>query len=141
MSMQGFDPSDVVRRFDAMRGNLLGGLAPVQPPQAQPISYGGNLPGAPAGAPSAGGNWDRFRAQFPGLTETSGYRTPEHNAEVSGVPGSYHTQLDEFGNSRAYDFVGSARDMQNAVAWAKQNGATEALYHNAGSGLHAHIAW
>lgn len=140
--LDGYDPSDVVRRFDAMRGNILGGLAPVQAPQVQAIPYGGQL-AAPAGqaAPAGGSYWNQLRSQFPGLTETSGYRTPEHNAEVNGVPNSYHTQMDDSGNSRAYDFVGSAADMQNGAAWAKANGATEVLLHNAGSGQHLHIAW
>lgn len=139
-----YDPFSLPKQFDAMRGGITGGLAPYQPPQAvQPIPYGGSLPGQPAPASVAlgGGYWDQLRSQFPGLTQTSGYRTPEHNAEVGGVPNSYHTQLDANGNSRAYDFVGSAADMQNAAAWAKQNGATEVLIHNAGSGQHLHIAW
>jgi hypothetical protein len=143
--MVDYDPSDIVRRFDAMRGQLVGGLAPVQPPpQVRAIPYGGSLPGpaAPSGAGlQAGGHWQQLRSQFPGLQETSGYRDPQHNAEVGGVPNSYHTQLDDEGNSRAYDFVGSAADMQAAAAWAKQNGATEVLIHNAGSGQHLHIAW
>lgn len=143
MSLSGYDPLEVVRQFDAMRGNVLGGLAPYQPPQVKPITYGGSLPSAApaAGQPVSGGYWDQLRFQFPGLTETSGYRTPEHNAEVGGVPNSYHTQLDDHGNSRAYDFVGSAADMQSAAAWARQNGAAEVLIHNAGSGQHLHIAW
>lgn len=141
MSLTDYDPSALVKQFDAMRGNLFGGLAPVQPPQVQPISYGGSLPSTGAQAAPAGGQWATLRSTFPGLTETSGYRDPQHNAEVGGVPNSYHTQLDANGDSRAYDFVGSAADMQNAAAWAKQNGATEVLIHNAGSGQHLHIAF
>lgn len=142
--MLDYDPMDVVRKFDAMRGNLSGGLAPYQPPrQVSSIPFGGSLPGPLAGVSggNGGSHWDRLRSQFPGLTETSGYRTPEHNAEVGGVPNSYHTQLDEHGNSRAYDFVGSAADMQNGADWARQNGATEVLVHNVGSGQHLHVAW
>lgn len=37
--------------------------------------------------------------------QTSGYRSPEHNRNVGGVPNSYHTRRDPAGNPLARDFV------------------------------------
>jgi hypothetical protein len=73
--------------------------------------------------------------QFPGLSFSSGYRDPEHNRRVGGVPNSWHLR------GRAGDFVGPMNIMRTAQAWARANGAREALIHNAGSGLHLHVAW
>jgi len=70
-----------------------------------------------------------------GLTLTSGYRTATHNSSVGGSPNSYHL------SGRAADFVGTQAQMQAAQQWAKQNGAREAIIHNAGSGTHLHVAW
>lgn len=70
-----------------------------------------------------------------GLSLSSGYRTPEHNAAVNGVPNSYHL------TGRALDFSGSSSAMNAGAAWARANGATEVLIHNAGSGMHLHVAW
>lgn len=71
------------------------------------------------------------------LKVTSDYRTPQHNAEVGGVPGSYHTK------GLAFDFVGSNQDMQKAKAWAQNHPEMfqEVLVHDVGSGLHLHLAF
>ena len=70
-----------------------------------------------------------------GLRVTGGYRTPERNREVGGVPNSNHL------TGRAADFVGTQSQMLAARQWARNNGAREALIHNAGSGTHLHLAW
>ncbi len=69
------------------------------------------------------------------LRVSSGYRTPERNAEVNGSPTSYHL------TGRAGDFVGSRADMETAATWARSNGAVEVLIHNAGSGTHLHVVF
>jgi hypothetical protein len=73
--------------------------------------------------------------RFPGLTLTSGWRSPADNRAAGGVPSSYHVK------GRAADFVGSPALMQRAKAWADKHGAVETLIHDAGSGLHLHVAW
>jgi hypothetical protein len=70
-----------------------------------------------------------------GLSLSSGYRDPARNAAVNGVPNSYHL------TGRAADFSGSSAAMNAGAAWARAHGATEVLIHNAGSGLHLHVAW
>lgn len=151
----------LVDQFDQMRKGMLGGLTPFQPPEPEPIQFGGNLPGpgpgiampgsgasrgpAPGPAPSGGGVAGRFAAldqTFGGrLRKTSGYRDPEHNRRVGGVPNSWHTKKDEYGHERARDYVGDARTMQEGAAYARANGAQEVLIHNVGSGQHLHVAW
>lgn len=163
-----YDPFAVAKQFDAMRSSF-GAAAPFQMPEVQPkpMEYGGQLPapapgqfqmpkGAqrPAGAtaqaavPVRQGNssWGALtqgiKQQFPGLRQTSGYRSPEHNASTPGsAKNSLHMQRDAQGNSRASDFVGSARDMAAAGAWAKANGAKEVIIKNAGTGIHLHVGW
>lgn len=153
----GSDPFGVVSQFISLREGL--GTSPLAPqaqaPQLAQIQP--NRAAAPMASPAAptsvarpaggptpgvqGGRFAELRSMFPGLRETSGYRTPEHNAEVGGVPNSYHTLQDQDGNSRAFDFVGSEADMQAAMAWARANGASESLTHNVGSGFHLHVAY
>ncbi len=88
-----------------------------------------------------GKGWENQVASQFGLRISSGYRDPAHNREVGGVPNSYHTQMDRYGQSRAYDFVGSPQAMAQAIAAARAAGAVEAMIHNVGSGNHAHIAY
>lgn len=155
----GNNPLDVVAEFDAMRRGL--GAAPsslqsYSPPQPSP-----QRPTTPSvsGAPAAGGGpapvpatglvdfggkkldgsvlsyANEISRRFPGLRFTSGYRDPNHNSRVNGVPTSWHLK------GRAMDWAGSAREMADAAAWARANGAREVLIHNAGSGQHLHTAW
>ncbi len=70
-----------------------------------------------------------------GLRVSGGYRTAARNREVGGVPNSNHL------TGRAADFVGTQAKMEAARQWARNNGAREALIHNAGSGTHLHLAW
>lgn len=146
------DAFDLVRSFDQMRQRI-SGAAPQHEMVAAPtvaappvVAAAPTAPAAPtAAAPAASGavgpNFAALQANFPGLKHTSGYRDPKHNAEVGGVPNSWHTQLGADGVSRANDYVGSVREMQNAAAWAKAHGAKEVLIHNVGSGQHLHVAW
>lgn len=117
-------------------------LSSYLPPQAPDLA-----PSAPAGgAPvPSDGNWGAsfqgFERQFGKvLRQTSGYRDAKRNAEVNGVPNSWHMK-GTADNPRAKDYVGSAGDMQRGAAWAKTHGAREVLIHNAGSGQHLHVAW
>lgn len=155
------DVFSLVQQFDKMRqglGSGGGGVGrPMEAPkvmaaqwqqQRQQLPYQGHemqtLP-----APKAGGlvewgghkfdadalpHFQQLAQRFPGLRLTSGYRDPEHNAAVNGVKNSYHL------TGRAADFAGSAREMQEAAAWAKTNGG-RTLIHNAGSGQHLHVSW
>lgn len=72
-----------------------------------------------------------------GLSISSSYRTPQHNAEVGGVPNSYHTK------GLAFDFTGSNQAMNAAKAWASRHPEMfkEVLVHDVGSGLHLHLAF
>ena len=71
----------------------------------------------------------------PNLQLSSGYRSQAHNARVGGVPTSYHL------SGRAADFSGPSKAMEWGAVWARNNGAREVLIHNAGSGMHLHVAW
>lgn len=74
--------------------------------------------------------------KFPGLTVSSGYRDPSHNAQVGGVPGSLHTQ------GTAADFTGPEDLMAQAAAYAQTlPGIDEAMVHDAGSGRHLHAGF
>ena len=77
----------------------------------------------------------RFLANTFGLTPSSGFRDPSHNARVGGVPNSNHL------TGRAGDFSGSSSQMSRGAAWARSAGAREVLTHNAGSGVHLHVAF
>jgi Lysozyme like domain/Peptidase M15 len=73
--------------------------------------------------------------RVPGLRLTSGWRSAADNAAAGGVANSSHL------SGRAADFVGTSRQMALGQAWARRHGAAEALIHDAGSGLHLHVAW
>ncbi len=165
------NPFGEVDSFQQMRdgmtatsGNQLGSVmapppAPLQFVQGAPVhvAYGGGpasgftgtSPGQ--GEPGSTANGNGYNGHntpyfngilgLGGLTTTSGYRDPDHNAAVGGVPNSYHTKKDSDGVGRAMDFSGSAEAMQKGAEWARAHGATEALIHNAGSGQHLHVAW
>lgn len=83
---------------------------------------------------------NRVASKF-GLHITSGYRTPEHNAAVGGVPNSDHTHGSP-GNPGAIDLVGPVPAMYRALAWALKNiPLRQALVHDVGSGLHLHLGF
>jgi len=78
----------------------------------------------------------------PGIHFTSGRRSPKRNRLVGGVKGSYHIV------GRAADFTGSTDALAHAARHAARGrvgsgctGPEEILIHNAGSGVHLHVAW
>lgn len=81
-----------------------------------------------------------------GLTITSGYRSPSHNAAVGGAPNSFHVQ------GLAFDFVpkrsGFWGFLDRAKAWAMAKFSRrfeEVLWrvsnHNIGDNPHLHLAF
>lgn len=151
---------DLVKQFDAMRGQY---TAPVSVSSAgygrQAIGGTKGAYGATSGGGAAGSSGDvtpdastgrvsfggyefdpgfasyvkQINEAFPGLRVASGYRDPERNRQVNGVPNSMHL------TGRAVDFSGSARDMQNAAGFAESLGLRY-LIHDAGSGMHLHVS-
>ena len=78
-----------------------------------------------------------------GLTMSSGYRSPAHNAAIGGAPGSLHTHGSP-SNPGATDSVGSMGGMQSYIAFARQHvaGLQEAMVDNyAGLGYNAHLGF
>ncbi len=75
---------------------------------------------------------------FPQARFTSGYRTPERNAQVGGVPNSWHTR----NGGDAWDFVDPGLTLASAAASIARAGlpAGELLRHNVGSGMHFHYS-
>ncbi len=56
-----------------------------------------------------------FSRFWPGLYIISGYRSPSHNADVGGVPGSFHTRCP----SLAADLrIGNVAGVDTAEIWA-----------------------
>lgn len=86
---------------------------------------------------------DRLLDVHPGLLVTSGRRSAAGNDAAGGVPNSWHLQ------GRAVDFWHpSATELYRALSTARLQrispgctGPEEALVHDAGSGLHLHVAW
>lgn len=78
---------------------------------------------------------DELMGRYRGLRLSSSYRSAADNARANGAKKSNHL------TGHAADFVGSAREMNDAAGWARQRGAKEAMVHNAGSGYHLHVAW
>lgn len=74
-----------------------------------------------------------------GISMSSGYRSPAHNAAVGGVPNSFHTHGSP-SNPGAIDFVPPSNA---ALEFAQQHiaGLMEAMIHDVGSGLHLHLAF
>ena len=71
------------------------------------------------------------------LTVTGGARTKEHNASVNGDSNSHHLY------GEAVDLVDSGltpEQQEEVVKFAKAIGFTAAKYHDAGSGMHLHVA-
>lgn len=146
-------PSDLVKQFDQMRQGLGGGAPAFAAPE--PVSFNSGSPQGQAGGSVSGAgfsgqlnlvDWggrqvDRSlvpyaeKLQSFGLRFSGGYRDPARNAAVNGVPGSHHL------TGMAMDWSGTQAQMQQGAAWARANGAREVLIHNAGSGLHLHVAW
>lgn len=74
-----------------------------------------------------------------GISISSSYRTPQHNAEVGGVPNSFHTH-GSMANPGAIDFVPPSSAALN-FATSHIAGLEEAMIHDVGSGLHLHLAF
>lgn len=80
-------------------------------------------------------------ARMFGLSISSTYRSPAHNAAVGGVANSLHTHGSP-GNPGAVDLVGPTPRMSAALAWARSHlSLKEALMHDVGSGLHLHLGF
>jgi hypothetical protein len=75
-----------------------------------------------------------------GLSVSSGYRTPEHNAAVGGVPNSLHTH-GSASNPGAIDLVGPYANMYAALRDPVVQALQEHLVHDVGSGLHLHLGF
>ena len=113
---------------EAVKGNLIATLSQGQVPPAESA--------APArGAVNEQDAANFVKSTFPGATVTSQQRTPEHNAEVGGVPGSMHI------SGQAIDFVAppgtTLAHVQEKLA-AAGFPATEVLQEKNGS---FHVGW
>lgn len=122
----------------AADGSQTAPQGPGAPPAPQPASITAGGSPAPAPTPrntalSAQAASQILSSIIPGAKITSGYRTPEHNAAVGGVPNSLHTR----GQGQAIDFVPPPGfDINQFRAGLQQRGlpATELL--NEGDHIH-----
>jgi uncharacterized protein YcbK (DUF882 family) len=97
--------------------------------------------------PSTGNGWEGLKPEVQqwikktldqwgsqGLTFSSGYRDPKHNAAVNGVPNSGHTR------GWKADFSGNDKLLGQVAQWLRGQGA-RTLLHDAGSGYHLDVSW
>lgn len=77
----------------------------------------------------------RLQNEVPGIRVTSGWRSPQHNAEVGGVPTSGH--LDGW----CTDHAGPMRRLRRAAQLAHRIGCRQTLIHDSGTGVHLHVDW
>lgn len=85
--------------------------------------------------PHARWHTSRLLTHEPGLRITSGRRTPAANRRVGGSPTSRHLA------GEAVDLAGTPVQMEHGRRTALAEGASEALIHDAGTGVHLHVAW
>lgn len=95
-------------------------------------------PTAPRGTTATYQPLERFiQSKYPHVKFTSDYRDPQHNKDVGGVEGSYHT------TRQAVDMTGLSDTERSSLKQDLINaGVTprEFLFHDAGSGMHLHVA-
>lgn len=104
------------------------------------LGLGGDGGGkAPSGSRDTVGIWNYLASRF-NLRKTSGYRSPAHNAAVGGVANSSHTRGTP-SRPGAIDLVGPMGAMQAASRYAARFKPIENMIHDAGSGLHLHLAF
>lgn len=77
----------------------------------------------------------RLVEHVPGLSISSGRRSPDHNRRVGGSPTSKHLQ------GKACDLYGPELDMMHGRRTAQHEGASRAIIHDSGSGRHLHVEW
>lgn len=140
MINQGAPESDI-DAYVAAEGIALDQLQGSASPVAAAPSQSPSPTQAPAQAPSKAQTYEPLQrfitSRYPHAKFTSDYRTPEHNREVGGVPNSYHTK------GQAVDLTGLSKAEQNRLYTDLKNAGvnpTEFKFHDAGSGLHLHIA-
>ncbi len=118
-----------------------GGAAPAAAPRLPAMAQGGNAPNMtlPDAAKDAGLS-ERilpaladFRASFPGIAQTSGFRDPARNAAVGGAKGSAHMS----GDALDFSVRGLSEDQKRAVVdWWRQRGATGIGYYPGSDSIH-----
>lgn len=117
--------------------DMLGGIGSAYQDSKQTVARNGNLTQW-AGVQVDSGVQPMFQQLLqanPGLRVNGGWRSAEHNAEVNGASHSHHL------DGTAVDFGGTPAQMEAAANWARAHGAREVMIHNAGSGMHLHVAW
>lgn len=127
-------PNGTIAKIDGTGGPIVP-AAPQQPASA---------PAAASPSPSESDVQGLLQKAIPGVRITSGYRTPQHNAEIGGAPNSYHTR----GDGQAVDLVLPPNvSFDQFKAFVQQSGlpVRELLNEKAGdahsTGNHVHLAW